>query len=312
MEFIDRVDSDADGVVDENDSDADNNGLLDGNVTRMVIEGSIAHLNAALASVTYTPIENFNTQKVNETITITANDLGNGGGDPTTITKSLGITVAGVNDPVEAAMLEDFSSAGIEPIITIAGSSDAFDFNANEMAIDSETKVVVFKYDAANDNGSGQTEYSFELPVNTEADILMAGGGGSGGMGLAGGGGAGGVVYIQRFDVDASETYVIKVGKGAGGVGPYAVQLSGASGKNTMFHDYEAFGGGGGGRQHGSGASGKDGGSGGGGGHVHNGGQSIQPMYDDQDNVYAFGNNGGQCLPGVMALGVVAPVVQEI
>ena len=154
------VDSDGDGIMD--DLDSDTHGIPSNLASHMVIEGSIAHLNAALASVTYTPIANFNTQKVNETITITANDLGNGGGEATTITKSLGITVAGVNDPVEAAMVEDFSTAGIEPIITIAGSSDAFDFNANEIAIDSETKVIVFKYDESYDNGAGQTEYSFE------------------------------------------------------------------------------------------------------------------------------------------------------
>ena len=77
--------------------------------------------------------------------------------------------------------------------------------------------MIVFKYDESYDNGAGQTEYSFELPVNTEADILIVGGGGGGGRYMGGGGGAGGLVLLQNYELDSNTIYNLAVGIGGDG-----------------------------------------------------------------------------------------------
>jgi hypothetical protein len=152
-------------------------------------------------------------------------------------------------------------------------------------------KYMMFTYDAANDNGSGQTEYALNLSQNTDVDILIVAGGGgggkSGGAGAGGGGGAGGVIYLQNQTI-SSGSYTIKVGKG-GNI--QTIQNdSGYSGHNSSFNDNIAIGGGGGGG-HSSGTNsgnGYNGGSGGGGGTISSGASGTGGTGTTNQ-----GNNGG-------------------
>ena len=76
--------------------------------------------------------------------------------------------------------------------------------------INGDAEVMVFKYDANNDNGQGQTEYTIDFPENVIADVLIVGGGGGGFFG--GGGGGGGVLFTSGIELNGSHT--IRVGKG--------------------------------------------------------------------------------------------------
>ena len=116
--------------------------------------------------------------------------------------------------------------------------------------------------------GSGQTQYTLNMPsVGVICDILVVGGGGAGGGRAGGGGGAGGVLYREGISLSGSIT--IKVGNGGANGGNE--QAPGLSGYNSSIGDlYIVAGGGGGGGNapHLSGRvidhRGKDGGSGGG------------------------------------------------
>jgi hypothetical protein len=121
--------------------------------------------------------------------------------------------------------------------------------------------------------GTGQTQYTLNVPSGGAIfDILVVGGGGAGGGRAGGGGGAGGVLYREGISLSGSIT--IKVGNG-GVVGTASngdtSQAPGLSGYNSSIGAlYIAAGGGGGGGNapHLSGRAidlrGKDGGSGGG------------------------------------------------
>lgn len=96
----------------------------------------------------------------------------------------------------------------------------------------------------------------------TEVEVLVVGGGGSGGA--IGGGGAGGLVYRSAFTVTPGSTYTVTVG--AGGAAPTSTPWRGANGAGSVFGSLTAQGGGGaGGNQVGT-YDAFSGGSGGGGG----------------------------------------------
>ena len=99
--------------------------------------------------------------------------------------------------------------------------------------------------------GTGQTQYTLNVPTGgVVCDILIVGGGGGGAKTDAGGGGAGGLLYIQSTTLTGN--YTINVGKGGlGGASASSVAIVGGKGANTSFigtnANYIAYGGGGGG-----------------------------------------------------------------
>ncbi|MBI1626910.1 cadherin-like domain-containing protein [Comamonas suwonensis] len=65
----------------------------------MVFQGTKAAINAALATLSFTPTLNTNTVSTTQSLTITVDDLGNtGAGGPLTDTKTVAITITPVND----------------------------------------------------------------------------------------------------------------------------------------------------------------------------------------------------------------------
>ena len=87
------------------------------------------------------------------------------------------------------------------------------------------TRTMIFTY-TTDTTGAGQTQYTINIPTNFVCDILMVAGGGAGGSSMGvyamGGGGGGAVLYGSNINIP-SNTYIIKVGRGAlggkGGIG---------------------------------------------------------------------------------------------
>jgi hypothetical protein len=130
--------------------------------------------------------------------------------------------------------------------------------------------------------GTGQTQYTLNVPTGgVVCDILIVGGGGSGGIKAAGGGGAGGLIFRQNETLNG--TYTIKVGKGGNAIN--VNNTGGLNGSSSSLGNIVALGGGGGGAYQDGGKQAGSGGSGGG---------SFVPAnvgYDTDTNSY--GNNGG-------------------
>ena len=130
--------------------------------------------------------------------------------------------------------------------------------------------------------GTGQTQYTLNVPTGgVVCDILIVGGGGSGGIKAAGGGGAGGLIFRQNEILNG--TYIIRVGKGGNAIN--VNNTGGLNGSSSSFGNIIALGGGGGGAYQNEGKQAGSGGSGGG---------SFVPAnvgYDTDPNSY--GNNGG-------------------
>jgi hypothetical protein len=130
--------------------------------------------------------------------------------------------------------------------------------------------------------GTGQTQYTLNVPTGgVVCDILIVGGGGSGGIKAAGGGGAGGLIFRQNETLNG--TYTIKVGKGGNAIN--VNNTGGLNGSSSSLGNIVALGGGGGGAYQDGGKQAGSGGSGGG---------SFVPAnvgYDTDANSY--GNNGG-------------------
>ena len=163
-------------------------------------------------------------------------------------------------------------------------------------------KYITFVYDPDNDNGSNQTEYSFDVLSDMQCDILIVGGGGGGGA-FGGGGGGGGLLFAESTLL-RSNKYTIKVGNGGAGAPTYNNGVNGTNGYNSSINingsDYIAVGGGGGGTRNSNntGKTGSTGGSGGGGSHSDvsaaagvAGGTSTQLSYEGWES---YGNNGGK------------------
>ena len=139
----------------------------------------------------------------------------------------------------------------------------------NEIGVE---KYMVFTYTGDTISGSGQTQYTINIPTGgILCDILVVGGGGSGGNDRGGGGGGGGVIYSQNITLNGTFTILV----GNGGIGatsglPSGSGTRGTSGANSSISGSSlttitAIGGGAGGSCHPSVKNGLDGGSGGGG-----------------------------------------------
>jgi len=150
---------------------------------------------------------------------------------------------------------------------------------------------MTFTYTTETISGSGQTQYTINVPSGgIVCDILIVGGGGGGGARHAGGGGAGAVIYLTN-QILTTGTYTINVGNGGAGS-----QLSGDGGPGAKGIDssitlnstniYLAKGGGAGDNIIGTGVI-KDGGSGGGG--YGNAGNAVSTNIPTG----IYGNSGG-------------------
>jgi hypothetical protein len=81
----------------------------------------------------------------------------------------------------------------------------------NEIGVE---KFMVFTYTGDTISGSGQTQYTINIPTGgVVCDILMVGGGGAGGAFIGPGGGGGSVLYGTNINIP-SGAYTINVGKG--------------------------------------------------------------------------------------------------
>ena len=127
--------------------------------------------------------------------------------------------------------------------------------------LDSKYKYVVFQ-----NTGDNQSPYNITFTESTACDILIVGGGGSGGVRDAGAGGAGGLIYLNNVNILNSN---LSVGKG-GASRTSGGHISGDKGNDSSMVinsiTYTAIGGGKGGQWNGSNNSTGSGGSGGGGG----------------------------------------------
>ena len=150
---------------------------------------------------------------------------------------------------------------------------------------------MTFTYTTETISGTGQTQYTINVPSGgIVCDILIVGGGGGGGARHAGGGGAGAVIYLTN-QILTTGTYTINVGNGGAGS-----QLSGDGGPGAKGIDssitlnstniYLAKGGGAGDNIIGTGVI-KDGGSGGGG--YGNAGNAVSTNIPTG----IYGNSGG-------------------
>ena len=150
---------------------------------------------------------------------------------------------------------------------------------------------MTFTYTTETISGTGQKQYTINVPSGgIVCDILIVGGGGGGGARHAGGGGAGAVIYLTN-QILTTGTYTINVGNGGAGS-----QLSGNGGPGSKGIDtsirfnsndiYLAKGGGAGDNIIGTGVI-KDGGSGGGG--YGNAGNAVSTNIPTG----IYGNSGG-------------------
>ena len=236
---------------------------------QVMIQGSITALNTVLNGMTYDSNDNFHTLKVTENMTITVNDLANGGrGGATIATASISISITPVNDALSAGDAFDPSHSSVSlPTISMGGASIELS-NEDAYQTPDGAYIYVFKYDANNDNGQGQTEYDLSFDGDTVADVLIVGGGGGGGTGSntssgvgGAGGGAGGLIYEQGH-IFSSGAHSIKVG--GGGTGAVVNSTNkGTNGTNSEIGNLIAIGGGAGGKRVNS-PNGNSGGSGGG------------------------------------------------
>ena len=81
----------------------------------------------------------------------------------------------------------------------------------NEIGVE---KYMIFTYTGDTIAGSGQTQYTINIPTGgILCDILMVGGGGAGGIQIGSGGGGGAVLYATNVSIP-SNTYTIRVGRG--------------------------------------------------------------------------------------------------
>jgi len=144
--------------------------------------------------------------------------------------------------------------------------------------IENGDEIYIFKHDGSN---SEQTSHTIKFNTPVTADILIVGGGGSGGIKVAGGGGAGGLIFRQNEKLNG--THTITVGKGGDAIN--VNDTGGLNGYSSSFSNIIALGGGGGGAYQNKGKQAGSGGSGGG---------SFLPTYVGLDiDVNSLGNDGG-------------------
>jgi hypothetical protein len=170
--------------------------------------------------------------------------------------------------------------------------------NVSSETIDASYKYMAFTHSGGSEN---QTEYSLLFNTETECDILIVAGGGGGGTDRAGGGGAGACLFYKSFDINAGQTYTIKVGKGGGNDGENGKDCEITNSLGTIF---KVKGGGGGGYIN---RSGNTGGCGGGRGsqgaglggivatdYIINSITAPTPPNTEATNYIYYGNIGGR------------------
>ena len=153
-----------------------------------------------------------------------------------------------------------------------------------------------------------QTTHTLTFTEDTICDILIIGGGGGGAHDRSGGGGAGGCLFYKSFNMNANETYSIKVGKGGTGgttQDPSSTTINGSASEIIDIYGtiFKIEGGGGGGSVN---RAGFNGGCGGGAGSQGGtlGGTVIKPIINrtqttiepniEQTNFIYYGNIGGR------------------
>ena len=170
----------------------------------------------------------------------------------------------------------------------------------NELGVE---KYMVFTYTGDTIPGSGQTQYTINVPTGgIGCDILVVGGGGSGGNDRGGGGGGGGVIYTQNITLNGS--FTISVGNGGigntsgttGGSGTRGTNGINSSISGSSLTTITAIGGGTGGSCNPSVKNGLDGGSGGGGSQYGGAGSGG-------NGTTGQGNSGGTGYEGGAAAG---------
>ena len=114
------------------------------------------------------------------------------------------------------------------PIANITSSSPYASYNINTIETNSSYQYIAFK----NNSSTSIVTYDLDFSEETICDVLIVGGGGSGGIPNAGGGGAGGVVYINNISV---KNAFICVGKGGDGIITNTGFYTGNKGDNSAF-----------------------------------------------------------------------------
>ena len=201
--------------------------------------------------------------------------------------------------------LNDVDTTNIVPIIPQS------DIQPQPIAGTTEYNILTFTHSGGSET---QTIHTLTFTEETKCDILILGGGGGGGYGGygGGGGGGGGCLFYKSFNMNANETYTIKVGKGGTG-GTYSPDSSitkGKSGSESEIIDtsgtiFKIEGAGGGGGPFDNGKNGGcGGGAGAGGTPAKSGGTVIKPIINgtqttiepniEQTNFIYYGNIGGR------------------
>jgi VCBS repeat-containing protein len=157
----------------------------DGTAT-VTVTGTLAQVNAAIASLTYTPDAHFNGD---DTLTVTADDQGNNPDDPTTLsdTETVAITVSAVNDaPVLAARTPTLSSinegstdpAGTTVSAVLAQGTDSYsDPDENDTSADGGPDYVAVEGIAVIGTGgiAGTWQFSVDGTDWTDFPAVSAG-----------------------------------------------------------------------------------------------------------------------------------------
>ena len=171
-----------------------------------------------------------------------------------------------------------------QPFITDVSSDPVTTPITSINTLDSNYKYVVFQ-----NIDNNQTSYNITFSQNTNCDILIVGGGGSGGVRDAGGGGAGGLIYLTNVNILNSN---LSVGNG-GASRTSGEHISGYKGNNSFIIidgiTYTAEGGGKGGQYYyDNNSTGSGGSGGGGGGNNSTGGTGNQSISESG----GYGNDG--------------------
>ena len=165
-------------------------------------------------------------------------------------------------------------------------------------------QVFTYTTDTAG-AGTGQTQYTLNVPTGgITCDILLVGGGGGGSHNHGGGGGGGAVVFIKSVVLN-NGSYTVKVGSGGAKGSRSFITFGGLKGKDTIItlngtDILKAEGGGGGGQGSATGSIGNGGSGGGGDGYrdglsVYNNGVADTGSIKDYNGTTGvlYGNNGG-------------------
>jgi len=170
-----------------------------------------------------------------------------------------------------------------------------------EPSITTLTNQQIYEHRVFINNGDfDKTNEDFNLPYDTECDILIVGGGGASGAGTGtshepGGGGSGGIVYIVGKTLTQGR-YKIRVGKGGVNNNGFDSEITDYN-FNLITLDGIPLQGKGGGKGATGGISndGSSGGSGGGGCHIGAGGTATQGnTFWDGSRYIAGGHNGSK------------------